>query len=106
VSKLRGSKAPVRGRAHARVGRARALVRYFRDPAASVLGKLFVLFAVAYVIWPADLIPDVPLVGWLDDLGVASMAAAWLGRVLGRYRDEPRLEEARDVANERVAVLR
>jgi uncharacterized membrane protein YkvA (DUF1232 family) len=78
-----------------RVGRARALVRYFRDPAASVLGKLLVLFAVAYVIWPVDLIPDVPLVGWLDDLGVASMAAAWLGRVLGRYRDEPQDAAAR-----------
>lgn len=71
----------------ARIGRARALVRYFRDPSASRFGKLFVLLAVAYVIWPADLVPDVPLVGWLDDLGVASFAAAWLGHVLGRYRE-------------------
>lgn len=47
------------------------------------------LLAAAYVVWPADLIPDVPLIGWLDDLGVASLAAAWLGRVLGRYREEP-----------------
>lgn len=73
----------------ARIGRARALVRYFRDPQASVVGKLFVLLAVAYVVWPADLIPDVPLVGWLDDIGVASLAAAWLGRVAARYRNEP-----------------
>ncbi len=73
----------------ARIGRARALVRYFRDPQASVVGKLFVLLAVAYVVWPADLIPDVPLVGWLDDIGVASLAAAWLGRVAARYRKEP-----------------
>lgn len=75
------------GHGHAHVGRARALVRYFRDPSASSLGKLFVLLAVAYVVWPADLVPDVPIVGWLDDLGVASFAAAWLGHVLGRYRE-------------------
>jgi uncharacterized membrane protein YkvA (DUF1232 family) len=73
-----------------KIGRARAFVRYFRDPEASVLGKLFVLAAVAYVIWPVDLIPDVvPVVGWLDDLGAASLAMAWVWRVVGRYREAP-----------------
>ena len=72
-----------------RIGRARAFVRYFRDPSASVIGKLFVLAAVAYVICPIDLIPDVPIVGWLDDLGVASLAMAWVARMVGRYRDLP-----------------
>lgn len=76
-------------RGRTRIGRARALVRYFRDPQAGLAGKLFVLLAVAYVVWPADLIPDVPIVGWLDDLGVVTLAAAWLGRVASRYRDEP-----------------
>ncbi len=71
------------------IGRARALVRYFRDPSASLFGKLFVLAAVVYVVCPIDLIPDVPIVGWLDDLGVASLAAAWLSRVIGRYREAP-----------------
>jgi uncharacterized membrane protein YkvA (DUF1232 family) len=71
-----------------KVGRLRALVRYFRDPSASVLGKLFVLAAAAYVVWPMDLIPDVPIVGWLDDLGVAGIAIAFLGRVAARYRTE------------------
>jgi uncharacterized membrane protein YkvA (DUF1232 family) len=73
----------------AKIGRARALVRYFRDPAASVLGKLFVLAAVVYVISPVDLIPDVPIVGWLDDMGVMSLAVAWMWKVVGRYRDTP-----------------
>lgn len=71
-----------------RVGRVRALARYFRDPSASWVGKLFVLLAVVYVVMPVDLVPDVPIVGWLDDLGVASIAMAWLGRVAGRYREE------------------
>ncbi len=61
-------------------------MRYFRDPSASLIGKLFVLGAVAYVVCPVDLIPDVPIVGWLDDIGVAGVAMAFLGRVLDKYR--------------------
>jgi uncharacterized membrane protein YkvA (DUF1232 family) len=78
-----------------KIGRARAFVRYFRDPQASVLGKLFVLAVVAYVICPVDLIPDVvPVVGWLDDLGFASLAMAWVWKVVGRYRDASELAPA------------
>jgi uncharacterized membrane protein YkvA (DUF1232 family) len=71
----------------AKVGRARALVRYFRDREASILGKLFVLAAVVYVISPVDLVPDVPIIGWLDDMGVMSLAVAWMWKVIGRYRE-------------------
>lgn len=71
----------------AKIGRARALVRYFRDREASILGKLFVLAAVIYVISPVDAIPDVPIIGWLDDMGVMSLAVAWMWKVVGRYRD-------------------
>ena len=77
----------------AKIGRARALVRYFRDPAAGVLGKLFVFAAVIYVISPIDLIPDVPIVGWLDDMGVMGLAVAWMWKVVGRYRDASELPE-------------
>ncbi len=39
--------------------------------------KLAGLAALAYVAMPADIIPDViPVVGWLDDVGVMS-AVAW-----------------------------
>ena len=75
-----------------RIGRARALYRYFRDPAASLIGKAFVMLALVYVISPVDAIPDVvPLVGWLDDLGVMSLAVAWMWKVVGRYREVPAL---------------
>ncbi len=74
----------------ARIGRARALVRYFRDREASLLGKLFVLAALVYVVSPVDLIPDaIPIVGWLDDVGVMGLAVAWMWRVVGRYREAP-----------------
>jgi uncharacterized membrane protein YkvA (DUF1232 family) len=31
---------------------------------------LIVSLGVFYGIWPIDLIPDVPIIGWVDDLGV------------------------------------
>ena len=70
-----------------RIGWLRALHRYYRDPSASVLGKLVMVFAIVYAVIPLDLIPDVPLVGWLDDIGVMGIAAAWLGRTVSRYRE-------------------
>ena len=37
---------------------------------------IIVLLALIYVISPLDLIPDViPVIGWLDDLGVLAWAA-------------------------------
>ena len=77
-------------KAVAKIGRARALIRYFRDREASLLGKLFVLAALVYVVSPVDLIPDaIPIVGWLDDVGVMSLAVAWMWRIVGRYREAP-----------------
>jgi uncharacterized membrane protein YkvA (DUF1232 family) len=74
-------------RAAVSVGYAKALVRYFRDGEASLFGKLFVVLSVAYVVMPLDAIPDfVPVVGWLDDVGVGAIALAFLGSVLGKYR--------------------
>ena len=77
-----------------KVGRLRALLRFFKDRDASILGKLFVLAAVFYVVWPADLIPDVPVIGWLDDIGVMGLATAYLARVISRYRGETPVLEA------------
>lgn len=71
-----------------KVGRLRALGRFFKDREASLFGKLFVLAALFYVVWPADLIPDVPVIGWLDDIGVMGLATAYLTRVISRYRGE------------------
>lgn len=68
------------------IGRVRALARFFKDGNASIFGKLFVLAAVFYVVWPADLIPDVPFIGWLDDIGVMGLATAYLSRVIAKYR--------------------
>ncbi len=69
-------------RALKRLGWTTAMWRYLRDRDASVFGKLLALFAVAYVVMPIDLIPDVPFIGWLDDL-----VGGWLTRRISEYRD-------------------
>ena len=71
----------------AKISWLRALGRYYRDPSASVLGKLAAFAAVIYAIVPFDLIPDVPIVGWIDDIGVMGLATAWLLRAVARYRE-------------------
>lgn len=83
------------------VTRFAALRRYYRDKDASFIGKAFVVFAAVYVATPIDLIPEmfIPVLGWLDDIGVVTLALWHLGRVTTKYqalgpgdaRDEPSL---------------
>ena len=84
VTNLGAGMQPVR----AKIGYFRALARYFRDPQAGFFGKASIFMAVAYVLMPLDLIPDVaPIIGWLDDLGVVAMALGHLAKTANQYRD-------------------
>lgn len=73
------------------VGRFAALRHYFRDKNAGFFGKAFVVFAVAYVATPIDLIPEafLPVIGWLDDIGVVTLALWHLNKVTAKYRALP-----------------
>jgi uncharacterized membrane protein YkvA (DUF1232 family) len=52
--------------------------RLFRDGRVSIVAKAVLLLTLAYVIWPADIVPDfVPLLGEVDDLGVV-LSGLWL----------------------------
>ncbi|MGO9830792.1 MAG: YkvA family protein [Myxococcaceae bacterium] len=65
------------------------LWRYLRDGRVPLWRKLVGVAAVAYLVWPFDLIPDfIPILGWLDDAGVLTAAAVFLVR-------DVRLHEAR-----------
>ncbi len=69
------------------------LWRYLRDPGVAAWRKLAGVAAVAYVLWPLDLIPDgIPVLGWLDDAGVVAAAAAFLVAEVRRH--ERKLERA------------
>lgn len=68
-----------------KLGLARKVMGYVRDPAVATWRKLTGLAAALYVVSPVDLIPDVPVVGWLDDLGVLSLVAWFLVRDIRRH---------------------
>ncbi len=58
------------------------------DPRASLAIKLMFLAAVGYVVWPLDLIPDVPIFGWFDDIGLFGIATAFLLSAIHPYRTD------------------
>lgn len=61
---------------------------FFKDPNVALWRKLLVVGAVLYAIVPTDAIPDViPVVGWLDDIGVLGIAVAAAWREVKRHSD-------------------
>lgn len=53
----------------------RLAVRLIREPRVPALIKAVPLLAALYIVWPLDVIPDViPVLGQLDDLGIAILA--------------------------------
>ena len=64
--------------------------RYVRDPRVPLWRRLSGLFAVVYFIVPVDVLPDfIPILGWMDDLGVLSAAAFFMVREVQRYQPTP-----------------
>lgn len=53
-----------------------------RDPRAPLSSKLVIGAAILYVVWPFDLIPDIPLIGWLDDGLIAYLLLQFATRLL------------------------
>lgn len=72
------------------------LWRYLRDGRVPLWRKLVGVAAVAYLIWPFDLIPDfIPILGWLDDAGILLAAAIFLVRDVRQHEAEhPELQPA------------
>lgn len=66
--------------------RPRAVIRFLTSSEAPLLPKLGIVAAIAYFVMPLDLVPDViPILGWLDDVGIVAMAIAWLGREIAKH---------------------
>jgi uncharacterized membrane protein YkvA (DUF1232 family) len=49
-----------------------------RDPATPLAMRIGAAAALAYLISPVDLIPDIPLVGWVDDALILGMGLPYL----------------------------
>lgn len=68
---------------------------YLGSPRVPRWRKLLGLLAVAYVALPMDLVPDVlPVVGWLDDVGVVAAVVAFLVRDMKKHAAAPAVVEA------------
>ena len=64
----------------------RLLWRFLRDPHSPWTPKALVLLAIVYVVMPVDLIPDlVPVLGWLDDLGMTALALGYVASQAAKY---------------------
>lgn len=62
--------------------------RFLTDPSAPRFPQLLAIFTILYLISPVDLIPDViPILGWLDDLGLTSFAIAYVAASAARYEN-------------------
>lgn len=68
----------------------KGLWRFLRDPAAPRSSKALAVLTLAYVVSPIDAIPDwlVPMLGWLDDVGVTAAALAYVASQAARYANE------------------
>lgn len=59
------------------IGRSLAFWKVLRDRSVPWWGKLgFVVSSLTYFAIPTDLVPDLPVIGWVDDL-VAMAAFGW-----------------------------
>jgi uncharacterized membrane protein YkvA (DUF1232 family) len=60
--------------------RLKRVLAFLSDPRVPKLPRLAVVAAIAYLISPVDLVPEmiVPLVGWIDDATMVWLALRWL----------------------------
>lgn len=70
---------------------------FIKDPKTDWKPKVLVVLSALYLIWPLDLVPDfAPLIGWLDDLGLVSMATWYLFHATNAFlesRDRREIEK-------------
>jgi uncharacterized membrane protein YkvA (DUF1232 family) len=72
------------------MGRLLRVLTLLRDPRVAKLPRIGVLVAVAYLIWPVDLLPDfmVPVFGYIDDAVLLWLSLRWL------LKSRPELDRA------------
>src|SRR5688500_7381632 len=68
------------------VNRGKQLWGYLQSGKVGGFEKAVLVAALAYLITPADALPDwIPVVGWMDDLGVAALVVAFITHRLDAF---------------------
>jgi uncharacterized membrane protein YkvA (DUF1232 family) len=81
------------GRKVSFLARLRALPGYMVDREVSIVRKGAVIAGLFYAVWPVDALPDtIPLIGWMDDLGLLALLYLFMKRELGQYITRRKLE--------------
>lgn len=66
-----------------------------KEPGISQQRKLLlILLSLAYLFWPLDLIPDLPFIGQLDDLGIIFLLMNWFVQKSPHRERDPEAIEA------------
>jgi uncharacterized membrane protein YkvA (DUF1232 family) len=62
-----------------------SVLSYISSPDIAFIEKfLIIAFVLGYIISPIDLIPDVPIIGWIDDIGVGAFFVAFCNYRMNR----------------------
>ncbi|MBD3251392.1 DUF1232 domain-containing protein [Candidatus Uhrbacteria bacterium] len=62
------------------------LYNFFVDKNTDWKPKLVSGLALLYILWPADLIPDIPIFGWADDATITFLAGWYLAHKVKQYK--------------------
>ena len=60
---------------------------------------LAVAFVLAYIISPIDLIPDAPIIGWIDDIGVSALFVYFCKYRVNYLAEKTSQEEKKKIIN-------
>lgn len=73
--------------------RLRRLPRYLTDREVPFWKKGMVVLGVAYLLSPIDMLPELilPVIGWLDDLGLLTGLTIWMYNELGSWWEKKTL---------------
>lgn len=76
------------------VGRLRLFPRYMRDRTVPMWKKFLLILGLAYIISPVDAFPELflPIIGWLDDVGLLAILVAWTYREIDNWSKEEKEE--------------